>query len=180
MSIKSSLYWIVTNVTTAGPPSSFQEQDNMGGHQGYRGLPALRGQTSCQQQRNCMLRQLLPFECTIFLADENWTEDPREEDLRCSHETDLLWTVCGWRGKKLPGCIWKSLDHWYFLYLECQDNRSDHRQNEELRGEEHPGLQRGGGHLSGGRGEHRDEVSILTELSHSNLPSSAPVWQTPM
>ena len=38
---------------TAGPQSSFQEQDNMGGHQSSRGLPALWGQTSCQQQRNC-------------------------------------------------------------------------------------------------------------------------------
>ena len=44
-------------------------------------------------------------------------------------------------------------------YLERPDHRPDHRQNEELRCEEHPGLQRRGGPLPGGCGEHRDGVS---------------------
>ena len=42
---------------------------------------------------------------------------------------------------------------------ERPDHRPHHRQNEELRSEEHPGLQRRGGPLPGGRGEHRDGVS---------------------
>ena len=44
--------------------------------------------------------------------------------------------------------------------LERPDHRPHHRQNEELRSEEHPGLQRRGGPLPGGRREHRDGVSI--------------------
>ena len=53
---------------------------------------------------------------------------------------------------------------------ERPDHRPDHRQNEELRSEEHPGLQRRGGPLPGGCGEHRDGVSSLGEKdAASNL-----------
>ena len=43
--------------------------------------------------------------------------------------------------------------------LERPDHRPDHRQNEKLRSQEHPGLQRRGGPLPGGRRGHRDGVS---------------------
>ena len=51
-------------------------------------------------------------------------------------------------------------DSTHLLILERPGHRSNNRQNEKLRSEEHPGLQRRGGHLPGGRGEHRDEVSL--------------------
>ena len=95
----------------------------------------------------------------FFLADEDWAEDPREEDFRSSYETDLLWAVCRWRGIPYNNMITVNLCV-IFLLLECQDYCTHHRQNEELRGEKYSRLQCGGGHISGGCGEYRDEVSM--------------------
>ena len=75
----------------------------MGGHQGSHGLPALWGEASRLQQRNCRPRHYTAegLFTSHFLADENWTEDPREENVRSSHETNLLRPVCCRRGKHL-------------------------------------------------------------------------------
>ena len=75
----------------------------MGGPQSSHGLPALWNQDPRQQQRTCrfyMRRLRLSYKVYIsVLADEDWTEDPGEEALRCSDEADVLRSVCGWRGE---------------------------------------------------------------------------------
>ena len=91
-------------------------------------------------------------------ADEDRTEGSGEETVRCSDEADVLRSVCGWRGEIFLH-INNNTINILLSILERPDNRPDHRQNEELRSEEHPGLQRRGGPLPGGRRGHRDGVS---------------------
>ena len=75
----------------------------MGGPQSSHGLPALWNQDPRQQQRTCrfLYASCSHIKCTYLSvpADEDWTEDPGEEALRCSDEADVLRSVCGWRGE---------------------------------------------------------------------------------
>ena len=94
----------------------------------------------------------------LFSADEDWKEDPGEEAVRCPDEADVLRSVCGGRGERFL-YIKNSQINISLNLSERPGHRPHHRQNEELRSEEHPGLQRRGGPLPGGRRGHRDGVS---------------------
>ena len=135
----------------------------MGGPQSPHGLPALWSQDPGQQQRTCMFYLLLlniVFNIKYLFLSSWWRLDRRSWGRSCS----LLWwsrrsTANLW-GERWDISQQKELEITASsCYLERPGHRPDHRQNEELRSEEHPGLQRRGGPLPGGRGEHRDGVS---------------------
>ena len=75
----------------------------MGGPQSPHGLPALWSQDPGQQQRTCMFFLTSPqhsyINISFFPADEDWTENPGEEAVRCSDEADVLRSICGGRGE---------------------------------------------------------------------------------
>ena len=121
------------------------------------------------------LRKCRNYQYVFFSADEAGTKDAWQEALRRDHEENLLWPVRSRTG--ILSCKWL-----FWLQVEkkrcfmlnsghCGDHTND-RPDAQLRGEEHPGLQRGGGHQPGGGRAERDGV-----WSHS--PSSNPICLSP-